>query len=187
MVHSRRKMNSVSISVGQAAAAQRSFHTPLPGQLSKLSRLLLFEPQDNYRSVFRDHNATGMLHLQMTHDCCEPALKLDISSPLASCWLSRRQALIKVSLPYLKWGNLEHYPPGTGLCFSDRNGAKQIWPVRLWPGKGLSITSCTSVLCGTHASWSWQSTAPCSGNILLLPGTPDSCKRFHSQWERSLK
>lgn len=187
MVPSGRKMNCVSIYVGQAAAAQRSFHTPLPGQLSKLTRLLSFEPQDNYRSVFRDHNATGMLHLQMTHQCCEPALKLAVSSPLASCWLSQRQALIKVSLPYLKWGNLEHYPPGTGLCFSNRNGAEQIWPVRQCPRKGLSITSCTSALCGTHALGSQQSTRLCSGNILLLPGTPDSCKRFHSQWGRSLK
>lgn len=78
-------MNCISIYVSQAAAAQRSFHPPLPGQLNKLSRLPFSEPQDNYRSVFRDHNVTGTLHLQMMHRFCEPALRFTISRPLASC------------------------------------------------------------------------------------------------------
>lgn len=165
-----------------------SFRPPFWRQLSKLRKLLFFEPQDNYRSMFRDHNATGMLHLQMSHHCCEPTLKFTISSPPASCWLSQRWALIKVSLPYLKWGSLEHYPLGTGLCLSDRNGAEQTWPVRQWPRQGLSIVSCiTSALCGTHPSGSQQSTGLCSRNVLLLPGTPDSCKKFHSQWGTSRK
>lgn len=51
------------------ADAQGSFHLSLQRQLNNLSRVTLFNPQDNYRSAFRDHNAAGMVHLQVIH-CC---------------------------------------------------------------------------------------------------------------------
>lgn len=88
-------------------------------------------------------------------------------------WLSQRWDLIKQSLPYLRWGCLEHHPPGTALCFADRNGAGQIWSARQWPQAGdehhLTALHGTDTPVGT-----WQSIALCSRNILPLPGTTDA-------------
>lgn len=92
-------------------------------------------------------------------------------------WLSQSWDLIKLSLPYLRRGCLGHHPPGTGLCFADRNGAEQIWPARQWPRAGDEHH--LTAVCGTDTPvGTWQSIGLCSRNTLPLPGTSDALKGF---------